>query len=162
MKVVVISDTHMPKRGMRFPQTLLKALSDADLIIHLGDWLSIDVYEKLKQFGRIEGVHGNVDTEEIKQLFPAKKILKINEIKIGIVHGHGDKKTTEKRVLEAFEGEEVDCILFGHSHMPLLKFNNKTLLFNPGSAKDKRKMPYYSFGILHIEDDIRAEHIFYK
>ncbi|KKB38817.1 putative phosphoesterase [Bacillus thermotolerans] len=58
--------------------------------------------------------------------------------------------------------EEVDCIVFGHSHIPYLRFEKGVLMFNPGSATDKRRLPYYSYGILTVDKTIKAEHIFYK
>ncbi|MFP3472622.1 metallophosphoesterase family protein, partial [Micrococcus sp. SIMBA_144] len=70
-------------------------------------------------------------------------------------------KTTEKRALEAFEGEDVDVIIFGHSHIPFSRFMKGILLFNPGSPTDKRKLPYYSHGVLTIEETWKIEHVFY-
>ncbi|WP_082231968.1 metallophosphoesterase family protein [Halobacillus massiliensis] len=161
MQLVILSDTHMPKKAKQLPKRLVKELQEADLIIHAGDWQTLDVYEELKQYGRVEGVYGNVDGEDITKVFPRSQILELNDYRVGLVHGHGDKKTTEKRVIEEFEGEEIDLIIFGHSHLPLLRFVKKTLLFNPGSATDKRRLSHYSFGKISINDGIHAEHIFY-
>lgn len=161
MKIIVLSDTHIPKKARQLPSRLVKELETADRIIHAGDWQTLAVYEELKQYAPVDGVYGNVDGEEIKQVMPDKKIMTISGFKIGIVHGHGEKKTTEKRALEAFE-EFLDCIIFGHSHIPYVKYAKKTLLFNPGSATDKRKSPFYSFGILTIDDELRTQHIFYS
>lgn len=56
----------------------------------------------------------------------------MGEFRIGIVHGHGTGKTAEKRAIEAFADDAVDCIIYGHSHIPILKENNGVILFNPG------------------------------
>ncbi|SFE87969.1 metallophosphoesterase family protein [Alteribacillus iranensis] len=162
MKVVVLSDTHMNKPEKRLPERLIVELETADLIIHGGDWKIPEVYEQLKQYGTVEGVYGNVDGEDIRALFPAKKVIEREGWRIGLIHGHGEKKTTEKRVTEAFEGEKLDMIIFGHSHLPLLRYSGKTMLFNPGSPTDKRRLPYYSFGILEFNNQLKAEHIFFK
>ncbi|WP_018924001.1 metallophosphoesterase family protein [Salsuginibacillus kocurii] len=161
MKWLVISDTHMPKRAKQFPDTLEDELKKVNHIIHAGDFQTMDVYEKLSQYGKLHGVYGNIDEEDLKEQLPAKKTLEIEGFRIGLVHGHGEKKTTEKRVLEAFD-EKMDIIIFGHSHMPLLRYVGKTLLFNPGSVTDKRKLPYYSFGRLHIGEELQAEHVFFN
>lgn len=161
MKIVVLSDTHMPKKAQQLPERLKEELPSADLIIHAGDWQTLEVYEELKKYAPVKGVYGNVDGEEIQAQFPYKQIVEVEGKRIGLVHGHGEKKTTEKRVVEAFEGEEPDLIIFGHSHLPLLRFVKKTMLFNPGSVTDKRRLPSYSFGILTMEANIRAEHIFF-
>ncbi|MBU9712143.1 metallophosphoesterase family protein [Evansella tamaricis] len=161
MKIVVVSDTHMPNKAIQLPNRLVHELTTADQIIHAGDWQTIDVYKNLEQYAPVSGVAGNVDGSQIKELFPDKTTICVNGFQIGIVHGHGMKKTTEKRAEEAFE-TPLDCIVFGHSHIPYLRYAGKTLLFNPGSATDKRKLPFYSFGVLTVTEEIRAEHIFYK
>ncbi|ARK21158.1 MULTISPECIES: metallophosphoesterase family protein [Sporosarcina] len=161
MKIVITGDTHIPGRGKVLPSRLLKDCATADLIVHTGDWKSIEVVQMLSEFAEVKGVSGNVDEEDITQQFPLQQVIQVGHVKIGLVHGHGDKKTTEKRAIEAFEGVPLDVIIFGHSHIPMLRYINKTLLLNPGSPTDKRKLPHYSFAILHIEEEIRAELIFF-
>ncbi|GGD22101.1 metallophosphoesterase family protein [Pontibacillus salipaludis] len=158
MRIIVISDTHMPKKGEAFPESLIQELRHVDLIIHAGDWSSRGIYEALVSYGEVKGVQGNVEEDEIRELLPEKLLLEIDGYKIGVVHGHGEKKTTEKRVIEAFEEEEVDLIIFGHSHLPLTRWVKKTLLFNPGSLMDKRKLPYGSYGIIDTSNGLRCTH----
>ncbi|UJL47249.1 metallophosphoesterase family protein [Virgibacillus sp. NKC19-16] len=162
MKIVIIADTHMPDKGKQLPSRLKKELETTNLIIHAGDWNSMEVHHMLRTYAEVKGVYGNVDSKDIKEHFPAQEILEVHGHKIGVIHGHGDKKTTEKRALEVFEGEEVDIIIFGHSHIPLLRYFKKKLLVNPGSPTDKRKLPYYSFAILTVGEEIRAEHVFFR
>ncbi|RHW42239.1 metallophosphoesterase [Neobacillus notoginsengisoli] len=161
MKIVVLSDTHIPKRAKSFPELLIADLKTADLIIHAGDWQHPVVYDFLSAFGKVEGVHGNVDNEEIKNLFPAKKMIQAGHFKIGIIHGYGTGKTTEKRAIKAFKGDQVDCIIFGHSHIPVLKVVEGILLFNPGSPTDKRRQPQYSYGIMEAGEELFARHVFF-
>lgn len=162
MKLVVVADTHMPKMAKRIPAEILRDLEDADVIIHVGDWNTIDLYKDLSQYADVYGVYGNVDDKEIKEFVSDKILLTLQGYRIGVVHGHGDKKTTEVRALEAFNGEEVDVIIFGHSHLPLIRWSNKTLLFNPGSLTDKRKLPFYSYGVITLSEQIHCEHIYFS
>lgn len=161
MKIVVISDTHLPKRKKGLPTRLLVELKDVELIIHAGDWQTIDVYHELQSYARVEGVYGNVDDLELLGLLPSKKIIKAGGFTIGITHGHGKGKTTEKRAIAAFEEEKVDCIIYGHSHIPVKRFEGDILIFNPGSPTDKRRQKFFSFGVIHLSDKIIAEHIFF-
>jgi putative phosphoesterase len=161
LKIIVLSDTHMPKRARNLPHQLINELKSADLAIHAGDWSSIEVFKEISRYVRAEGVFGNVDTEEIEHLFPEKLILKLKGFSIGVVHGHGKGKTTEKRALDAFVNDNVDCIIFGHSHIPSLKDKDGILLFNPGSPTDKRRQPTYSYGILTIGSHLQAEHVYF-
>ncbi|QHE52631.1 metallophosphoesterase [Pontibacillus sp. HMF3514] len=162
MKIVVISDTHMTKKGKTLPQAVVEDFKDTNVIIHAGDWSTSDLYNELSSYAEVYGVYGNVDGEDIKELMEDKIILEFEGYRIGVVHGHGEKKTTEKRVIEAFHEEQVDMIIFGHSHLPLTRWYNKTLLFNPGSLTDKRKLPYYSYGIITLGDAIHCEHVYVR
>ncbi|MBV7504554.1 metallophosphoesterase [Bacillus sp. sid0103] len=161
MKIVVLSDTHLPKRAKGLPPRLIEELVHADLIIHAGDLQTIDVYIELKSYANVVGVFGNVDGDEIKDLFPENRVIEVCGFKIGITHGHGKGKTTEKRAILAFEGEKLDCLIFGHSHIPIKKSENGILLFNPGSPTDKRRQKKFSFGVMNIGDSLVAEHIFF-
>ncbi|RIW35144.1 metallophosphoesterase [Bacillus salacetis] len=151
----------MPNRGEELPSILIRELKGADLIIHAGDWNTMALCELLQKYGPVEGVSGNTDNQDIKDAFPKSKILNAGGFSIGVVHGDGTGKTTEKRALEAFP-EKPDIIIFGHSHIPYLRFVQGILLFNPGSATVKRKQPLYSFGILELDNEIKSHHIFYK
>ncbi|GAE35198.1 metallophosphoesterase family protein [Halalkalibacter akibai] len=162
MKIIVLSDTHIPTKAKKLPERLLFELPTADLIIHAGDWQTKAVYKELSLYAEVKGVYGNVDGDEIKELFSDKIIVQCNQWKIGVIHGHGTKQTTEKRAISAFLEDNVDCIIYGHSHIPVLKKVDNILLFNPGSATDKRRQKCYSFGILTVNQTIEAEHVFYE
>ncbi|WP_066048715.1 metallophosphoesterase family protein [Robertmurraya korlensis] len=162
MKIVVISDTHMPKKAKALPHQVVTELQKSDLIIHAGDWQTVEVYHKLLQYGEVKGVFGNVDSDEVSSLLPEKLIIEVEGFKIGVVHGHGKRWTTERRAVEAFSETPVDCIIFGHSHIPVLKVVNGVLLFNPGSCTDKRRQPKPSFGIISVNNGLHAEHVFFE
>ncbi|MFE4525480.1 metallophosphoesterase family protein [Cytobacillus firmus] len=161
IKILILSDTHMPKKSKQLPGVLLNEMNGCDLIIHAGDWQSIELYEKLKKYAPVEGVYGNTDNDELRVILKEKILLEKKGFKIGVVHGHGKGKTTEKRSIEAFDDEEVDAIIFGHSHIPVKKRHNGIILFNPGSPTDKRRQPNYSFGILEITDELIFNHFFF-
>src|SRR5699024_5863136 len=162
LNIVVTADTHLPSKTRELPAELLQACETADLIIHAGDWRELSVYEELAAYAKVVGVHGNVDSPEVKDRFPKSEMVEAGGFRIGITHGHGEKKTTEKRALDAFAGEQVDVIIFGHSHIPLIRYAGDIMLMNPGSPTYKRKLPFYSFGILEIEKCIRASIIYFE
>jgi putative phosphoesterase len=162
MKIVVLGDTHIPKRAKHFPKRLLAELKTADAIIHTGDFQTIDVYNELCAFAPVHGVIGNVDSEELQRVLPYSLLLPFDDITIGVTHGHGKEKTTEKRALAAFEHQKVDAVIFGHSHIPVHKKMSDITLFNPGSATDKRREKQFSFGLLYIQKNtLHFEHVFY-
>jgi len=161
MKIVVLSDTHMPQKTKHLPQFMMNDLESAHYIIHAGDWQTVELLHELKQYAEVIGVTGNVDSPELKTLLNSKEILRAGDFKIGVVHGHGTGKTTEKRAVDAFMEDGADCIVYGHSHIPVLKETNGILLFNPGSPTDKRRQKDFSYGILTIGGKIKAEHVFF-
>lgn len=154
MKIVVVSDTHMPRMSKKLPERLIAELADADAILHAGDWTSADVYPMLAAYAPTYGVSGNNDGPDLRKKFGLKKLLKLGGCSIGLVHGHGANKSiaTETRAVEAFRGQRLDVIVYGHSHIPVLKRIGKTIVLNPGSPTDKRRQPQYSYAILRIED----------
>jgi putative phosphoesterase len=165
MKIVVISDTHMPRMAKKLPDRLLKELRDADGIIHAGDWTDLGVWEELSGYAPTVGVAGNNDGERIAAKFGLRRTVEYGGVRIGIVHGHGagGRESTESVAFGAFAGEKVDVIVFGHSHIPVMKERSGILLFNPGSPTDKRRQKLYSFGIMRISGGkLEAEHIFYE
>lgn len=162
MKIIVTSDTHLPAKNRKLPSELLDACKTADLIIHAGDWSAMEVYEKLLTYAKVIGVYGNVDVPEVQAFFPRYNRIDVKGFRIGIVHGHGEKKTTEKRALEAFANEDVDILIFGHSHIPMIRYFGKVMLMNPGSPTYKRNLPYYSYGILEIEEQIKASLVYFE
>jgi uncharacterized protein len=165
VKIGIISDTHMPKRAKVIPNSLKAGLSDVELIIHAGDWSEVFVVELLEQIAPVVGVRGNIDSDEIKEKFQDKLILDINGYKIGVVHGHIGKRNrkTHERAVDAFKDQQVDCIVFGHSHIPYQQMHGKILLYNPGSPTDKRFQKEYSYGILTLQDVIATiQHYTYQ
>jgi len=50
------------------------------------------------------------------------------------------------------EFPSADCVVFGHSHIPWNEEYNGQLLFNPGSATDRRRQPRCSIGLLYVDD----------
>ncbi|MFJ2042470.1 metallophosphoesterase family protein [Paenibacillus taichungensis] len=162
MKIIVISDTHLPRKARKLPDPLVEALSDADLILHAGDWSDWSVHKLLSAYAPIEGVAGNTDPPEIGQKLGFSRIVEADGLRLGLVHGHLGSKSTEQNAIHTFAGQQVDAVIFGHSHIPVMHTVNDVLIFNPGSPTDRRFQPQYSFGIMttHL-GKLQAEHVFY-
>jgi putative phosphoesterase len=164
MRIVVVSDTHMPRMNKKLPKRLLHELKATDAILHAGDWTQMSVYDTLASYAPTYGVTGNNDGMDIARRFGLRKVLEFEGKRIGIVHGHGAgyRIDTESRALGTFKNTRLDAIIYGHSHIPVLKRTGEMLVFNPGSPTDKRRQPLYSFGILEISaGSLVAKHIFY-
>jgi putative phosphoesterase len=93
-------------------------------------------------------VAGNMDSAEIKRVLPRRESFVIDGRRFGLTHGSGPSWGIADRVRNMFE--DVDVIIYGHSHQPASEYIKGTLLFNPGRARK-------SFGILTIDDGIETE-----
>jgi hypothetical protein len=152
-RIGVVSDTHLPRFGRALPRALERGLRRAGVarILHLGDFtdlLAADLFEAIAPF---DAVAGNNDGDEIRARFGRRKIVSVEDVRIGMVHGDGRRGTTRSRALEAFAEERVDVVLFGHSHRPVVGREGGLLIANPGSPTDKRLNPLYSYAILTVD-----------
>ena len=154
MKIVVMSDTHLGKVTEAFEALCSQYCEGADMVIHLGDWVNVDVLNYLERYS-LEAVSGNMDDYSIKQKLPSQKIVKAGASHLGIVHGWGSPFGIRQRIGQGFTG--VDAILFGHTHQPLILMENGLLWFNPGSLFLGRGDSPKTIGILTIKDKIEAE-----
>ncbi|MGY5487141.1 metallophosphoesterase family protein [Paenibacillus sp. ALE2] len=152
MKIIVLSDTHMPHRSKTLPSRLVRELKGSDFILHAGDWTDWFVYERLAEFAPVKGIAGNNDGTDIVERLGYQRIVEVQGKRIGMVHGHGWRGSTENIALNTFKGETLDCLIYGHSHIPVVKKIDDLLVLNPGSPTDKRGEDEYSFIVLTIED----------
>lgn len=160
-RVGVISDTHIPRRAKFIPPIVIQKFAGADLIIHAGDLTDLQVIEELKKIALVEAVCGNVDSVPVIEGLSRKKVISIGKVLIGIVHGDGDSGTTVQRAAKAFINKKLDCIVFGHSHIPFVEKINGILMFNPGSPTDHRRQPHPSFGVLTVNNGSINAELFY-
>jgi len=157
MKIGVLADTHIPENSKDIPPGILEAFKDAEMIIHAGDLGCLEVAERLLRVcPRLEAVHGNMDSPQLKERFPEKRILKIARFSIGITHGFGPPNKLIEFIGNIFKNDKLDMVIFGHSHTAFNQKVNNVLYFNPGSPTDKIFAPYNSYGIINITDKIEA------
>ncbi len=165
MVIGVVSDTHLfaDEAGSNRVELLYDMLKphfhNVEAVLHSGDLVDLSVVETLKQFGDVFAVSGNMDPSSVKSSLPEKRIVKLDGFRIGMIHGWGASNDLPQKVRQKFAGENVDCIVFGHSHHPYDRIEDGVLLFNPGSPTDKRYASSRNIGILHLEDRIWGEHI---
>ena len=154
MRIGVLSDTHLTRDDSRVPALLTccqQSFAGTGLILHAGDIVDPQLLFLLPQ--PLLAVRGNLDPPGL----PQRRIIPVAEKRIGLIHGWGAKYDLEERILQAFAGEKVDCIVYGHSHQPACHVVDGILLFNPGSPTDRRNAPFPSLGLLTIGAKIQGE-----
>lgn len=130
MVIGIISDTHGLLR-----QEVKENLNDCELIIHGGDIGKIHIIEQLNKIGKTEFVKGNCDKTIDISIVPESKIINIGGNKIYLIHDIGKIETDSEK-------ENIDIIIYGHSHKSNISQKNGILYINPGSVGPRRfKLP---------------------
>ena len=155
MKIGVISDTHIPTDAKQIPRKILEQFKETELILHAGDLVELYVLDALREIAKLKAVFGNMDSPQVRKVLPAKEIIQIKNFKIGLIHGWGPPEQLKENVRGDFE--DIDAIVYGHSHSPVNEFFQGVLFFNPGSPTDKVFAPYNCYGILEIGDSVRGK-----
>lgn len=156
MKIGVISDTHIPIACKQLPDKIKEHIKDADMILHAGDLIELNVLDELKKITpNVIAVYGNMDSTETQSELPRKKIIKANNYTIGLIHGWGGPQFIIERIRKEFKN--VDIIVFGHLHKAVNLRKDGVLFFNPGSATDKIFTDVNSIGILELNDEIKSQ-----
>lgn len=158
MKIVVLSDSHIPVNIDNIPQEIYKEIKKCDLIVHAGDIVESFVLDELGKFAEVKAVQGNMDSADLKARLPKKDNFKVFDKNIGIIHSDNPEKDIVKVSKKSFK-EKMDLVIFGHTHVVFNKIIDGTLYFNPGTVGDNVVAPYRSFGVITIEKnkDIKAE-----
>ena len=159
----VLSDTHIPVVVPRLPREILEILGKegVSLILHAGDMVVSGVVDDLLEVAPVRAVAGNMDHPPVQEAWPFRDVVQVEDVRIGLIHGWGPPQGLPSRVLDAFAQDNVDCVVFGHSHLPLNERRGGVVLFNPGTPTDTRFSSIKSLGILEVEGgEIRGRHIF--
>jgi len=150
MEIAIISDTHLPRGTRALPEACLKHLQMADLIIHAGDFVTLDVLEELRAIGPVIGVHGNVDNAAVRAALPATTIVPVKDHRLAVIHDAGPAPRRLQRMRVRFP--TADAVIFGHSHIPLReRAPDGFQIFNPGSPTDRRRQPRHTMGRCHLQ-----------
>ena len=154
MLVAVISDTHLPRGARRLPAACIERIAAADLLLHAGDLSTLEVLRELEAIGPpVVGVHGNVDSAELRRLLPAERIVDAAGARIAMVHDAGPRAGRLERLRRRF-GKRADAVVFGHSHLPLHETAADGFqIFNPGSPTERRRAPGHTMGLARAEAD---------
>jgi len=149
MRVVVLSDTHAPRRWRGCPPKVAEHLRGADLILHAGDVCTADVLDELSAYAPVRAVLGNNDGPDVAAWgAPVEARFELDGLRVGMIHDSGSAAGRTARMHRRFP--EAELVVFGHSHIPLDEAGDGVRIFNPGSPTDRRRQPQGTIGILDI------------
>jgi putative phosphoesterase len=151
-RLLLIADTHVPARAKRLPDAVLRAVEDADVVVHAGDWIDVATLDLLESRARVlVGVYGNNDGPPLRERLPEIARFTVEEVEVAVVHETGPKQRREERMDAAFA--DVDLLVFGHSHIPWDTVAPSGMrLLNPGSPTDRRRQPVCTMMSVTIDD----------
>lgn len=147
MRIGVISDTH---RYISSIDELGSKISELDMLIHLGDNVEdISIVKKYYK-GKIINVKGNCD---LSTSTPSDSLEEIGGKRIFLTHGHryAVKENLLNLRYKALE-TEADIVLYGHTHIAQIDFEEGIWYINPGSVSEPRDGAR-SFAIININQE---------
>ena len=141
MRLVVLADTHLPRRAKDLPAEVWAAVEQADAVLHAGDWVDVALLDELeRRSARVIGVYGNNDGPALRARLPEVARATLGGVRFAVVHETGGKQGREVRAAAAYP--DADVLVFGHSHIPWDSTAATGLrLLNPGSPTDRRRQP---------------------
>jgi putative phosphoesterase len=148
--IAIISDTHMPRGKRRMPEHCIERMRAADLVLHAGDFVALEVLEQIESLGTpVVAVRGNMDVAELQSSLPEQVEMEAGGVMIGMVHDAGPAKGRLERMRARFP--RADAVVFGHSHLPVHERKSDFQIFNPGSPTERRKAPRHTMGLARAE-----------
>ena len=145
MRLLLIADTHVPKRAKDLPAQVWDEVSAADVVIHAGDWIEPSLLDTLEaRARRVVACWGNNDAAELRRRLPERADVTLEGLRFTVVHETGAATGREARMAKAYP--DTDVLVFGHSHIPWDTTASTGLrLLNPGSPTDRRRQPHCTY-----------------
>ena len=144
-RLLLIADTHLPKRARDLPAEVWQAVDEADLVIHAGDWVDVRLLDELEaRSARLVACFGNNDHGALRERLPEVARVEVEGLRLGVVHETGQATGREARMAATYA--DLDVLVFGHSHIPWDTTTASGLrLLNPGSPTDRRRQPHCTY-----------------
>ena len=150
-KLLVLSDTHLPTRAKVLPEVLWQDIEAADLVVHAGDWVNVELLEEIQARSRsMLACYGNNDGAGLRSRLPLVATAVVEEVRLAVVHETGPARHREERMDAQFP--DTDLLIFGHSHIPWDSTAPSGMrLLNPGSPTDRRRQPFCTYMRLDLD-----------
>lgn len=151
-RLLIMADTHVPKRARDLPAELWVAVEAADVVVHAGDWVDVSLLDQLEARSRwLVACWGNNDGPDLRARLPEVGRATLSGLRFAVVHETGQAKGREERCAAAYPDDDV--LVFGHSHIPWDTTASTGLrLLNPGSPTDRRRQPHCTYLTATVAD----------
>ena len=152
MRLLLLADTHVPRRARDLPEQVWHEVDKADVVVHAGDWVEVSLLDTLEARARqLVACWGNNDGPALRARLPEVARVELDGLRLAVVHETGAAAGRERRMASSYD--DVDVLVFGHSHIPWDTTADSGLrLLNPGSPTDRRRQPVATFMTATVED----------
>lgn len=134
MKILIVSDTH--RYNMNFIKVVEKT-GPYDMVVHCGDVEGSELVISEAAGCPVEMVQGNND---FFSDLPKEKEFTIGQYKVWLTHGHNYYISMNSELIkQEARSREVDIVMCGHTHKPVVDVGNDLTLINPGSISYPRQ-----------------------
>lgn len=134
MKILIVSDTH--RYNMNFIKVVEKT-GPYDMVVHCGDVEGSELVISEAAGCSVEMVQGNND---FFSDLPKEKEFTIGQYKVWLTHGHNYYISMNSELIkQEARSREVDIVMCGHTHKPVVDIGNDLTLINPGSISYPRQ-----------------------
>jgi putative phosphoesterase len=157
MQLLLIADTHLPKRARDLPAAVWAQVDAVDVVFHAGDWVEPALLDALEaRAKRLVGCWGNNDGDELRRRLPERADVVLDGVRFTVVHETGASGGRDARMAKAYP--DTDVLVFGHSHIPWDTTAETGLrLLNPGSPTDRRRQPFCTYMTATVQDSVLAD-----
>jgi putative phosphoesterase len=86
LNLLLLADTHLPKRAKALPAQVWAAVESADVVFHAGDWVSEQLLDELQRRSRsLVGVYGNNDGPDLRSRLPETAAVTLEGVRFATV-----------------------------------------------------------------------------
>ena len=151
MRLLLLADTHVPRRARDLPAQVWDEVDAADVVVHAGDWVDVALLDAFESRARrLVGVYGNNDGPPLRERLPEVATADLDGLRVAVVHETGGRERRESRCAQQFP--DADVLVFGHSHIPWDTTADTGLrLLNPGSPTDRRRQPVATYMTARVD-----------
>jgi uncharacterized protein len=152
VELLLIADTHVPKRARDLPAVVWDAVQNADVVVHAGDWVEPALLDHLEErSAKLIACWGNNDGDELRRRLPERADVTLGGLRFTVVHETGASGGRDARMARLYP--DTDVLVFGHSHIPWDTTAETGLrLLNPGSPTDRRRQPFCTYMTATVSD----------
>jgi uncharacterized protein len=157
VKLLLLADTHVPRRARDLPTQVWDEVTRADVVFHAGDWVSSGLLDTLMtRAARLVACWGNNDGPDLRSRLPERADVVLDGLHFTVVHETGGAAGREARMSRQYP--DSDVLIFGHSHIPWDTTTSTGLrLLNPGSPTDRRRQPACTYMTATLRDGDLAD-----